>query len=79
MGVRVIAAVGTSENKVEPQSINEAVFLEANDNTVALLLHLHQWNLLKLIPYDLRMCGSYQKVQLSQVENSVEHSKVILL
>lgn len=62
MGVRIVAAVRTSEDEVEPQSIYEAIFLETNDYTVALLLHLHKWNLLKLVPYDLRMRGPNQKV-----------------
>lgn len=79
MGVRIVATVGASEDEVEPQSIYEAIFLKAYDDTVALLLHLHQWNLLKLVPYDLRMRGSNQKVQLSEIEHPIEHSKIILL
>ena len=77
VGVRVVAAMRASEDKVESQSINEAIFLESHDDTVALFLHLNQWNFLKLILDDFRMRGPNQKIQLSEIEHSVEHSKVV--
>ena len=77
VGVRVVAAMRASEDKVESQSINEAILLEAHDDTVALFLHLNQWNLLKLVLDDFRMRGSYQKIQLAEIEHSIEHSKVV--
>lgn len=76
VGVRIVAAPSPTPDKAEAQSIDEAILLEADHQSVALPLRLHEGHLGKVIPHHLCMRAPDQKVDFGEVEGPIEDSKV---
>ena len=78
VGIGIVPAVRSSIEEAKPQSIDETVFLETDYNAIALFLCLNKGYFGEIVFHCFGMGRSDEKICLSEIEDPIEHTEIVL-